>query len=251
MDIERYRDRNSREQHEAQQALAALLNDTASRAGFDPAGLSIQWSGDGGFAVLPAGVPSGEVTERFIEELHVALANRNARRRPTPWTHIRLRLSVHEGPIRMDGATGRSGPPAVEVTGLVNADPLRAALAACPGAYLGVIVSARIFDDYLNDGYGSLSPAEFRPVRVSLKGHVRTAYVYVPGIDLFAIGELDHYDPDRAEAGDGDAGGAAAAPPEGAQRIVYGSAHTITDSNVSETHQGDINVGGVSFGGSR
>ncbi|MFI6496733.1 hypothetical protein [Nonomuraea typhae] len=138
---------------------------------------------------------------------------------------------------------GVPGGHAVQVNRLADAQAVRDALRLCPGADLAVIVSDRVFNDYLSDGYGSLSPAEFRQVRVRAKADTYTAYLYVAGCDLHELADLDAYapgPPDSEEPGP---------PPGGPGTLVYGSAHKITDSVVNETHEGDINVGDISLGG--
>jgi hypothetical protein len=194
IDIENYSGRNEVEQHEAQESLRLLLETPAREAGLNLATCVIQWSGDGALVVLPAGAPIGEVAEPFIQELGVLLGSHNRRPLPPPWTPIRLRMSMHEGPVRTDGATVIPGVHAVRVDRLVKAEALRVALACCQGADLAVIVSERIFNDYLADGYRSLSPAKFRQVRVAVKANRYLAYVYVPDCDLFKVHDLDPFD---------------------------------------------------------
>ncbi|MEV6155440.1 hypothetical protein AB0L53_34375 [Nonomuraea sp. NPDC052129] len=256
IDIESYSERNEAQQHEAQQSLRLLLEIAAREAELDLTAWATQWSGDGAFAVLPADTPIGELAESFIQELNVLLGTRNRRPLPPPWTSIRLRVSLHEGPVRTDGATGIPGSHAVQVNRLVDAEALRVALACCHGADLAVIVSERVFNDYLTDGYGTLSPARFRQVRVAVKKNRYLAHLYVPNCDLFKIHELDPFDdvpaPPQEDAGPLDAAAALAEPPSGEpKQIVYGSAHTITGSNVSETHSGDIRIGDIHLGGPR
>ena len=275
IDIENYSGRNEAQQYEAQHGLRSLLENVAREAGLDFTTWSTQWSGDGAFVALPAGTSIGELAEPLLHELNVQLGTRNRRPLPEPWTPIRLRMSLHEGPIRTDGATGIPGAHAVEVNRLVDAEPLRVALACCQGADLALIVSERVFNDYLTDGYGTLSPAKFRQVRVAVKKNRYLAYLYVPNCDLFKVAELDPFDapppeetaPAEKESPAGKTAPAEpaapagkAAPPEKAvpaepagdapPQIIHGSAHTISHSVVNEAHTGDINVGGVTFGGS-
>jgi hypothetical protein len=241
-DVENYSGRNAAGQYEAQRGFDQVLRTAARRAKLNHNEWTIQWSGDGGFAVLPEDTPIGILAEAFVQELDVALASRNGRPRPTPWTRLRLRLALHEGPVRTDGATGIPGPHAVQVNRLVDADAVRVALTSCQGANLAVIVSDRVFNDYLIDGYGRLSPAEFRQVHVTAKKEAYLAYLYVPGCDLYDIPALDNFDPKPYDE---------AVPTSKihpAQNAIYGSAHTITDSVVNETHRGDINIGDINLG---
>ncbi|MFF3440744.1 hypothetical protein [Streptosporangium sp. NPDC002721] len=242
VDVENYSGRNAAEQYEAQRGFDRVLGAAARRTRLDRDEWITQWSGDGGFAVLPGDTPIGVLAETFVQEIDVALGARNGRPRPAPWTRLRLRLALHEGPVRTDGATGVPGPHAVQVNRLVDADAVRVALSSCPGANLAVIVSERVFNDYLTDGYGRLSPAEFRQVRVKAKKETYLAYLYVPGCDLYDIPALNDFDPKPHEE--------AVPTPRShpVQPVVHGSAHTITDSVVNETHKGDINIGDINLG---
>lgn len=253
IDIENYSGRNEAEQHNAQQSLRLVLETAACEAGLDVTAWSTQWSGDGAFVVLPAGTPIDQLAGSFIQELNVLLGTRNRRPLPAPWTTIRLRVSLHEGPVRTDGATGIPGSHAVQVNRLVDAEALRVALACCHGVDLAVIFSERVFNDYLTDGYGTLNPAGFRPIRVMAKKNQYLAYLYIPNCDLYKIHELNRFDEAPATRNEDSAlprrHAASAEPPIGAPRkIVYGSAHTITDSNVNETHSGNIQVGEINLG---
>ncbi len=240
IDIENSRGRNEAQQYEAQRSLRFLLETAACEARLDLTTWRTQWSGDGAFVTLPSDTSIGELAEPLIQELNVQLGARNRRPLPEPWTSIRLRMSLHEGPIRTDGATGIPGAHAVQVNRLVDAEPLRVALACCQGADLALIVSERVFNDYLTDGYGTLSPARFRPVRVAVKKDRYLAYLYVPNCDLFKVAELDPFNAPEPEQ--------AASAEETARQIIHGPSHTITDSVVNETYSGDINVGGVNIG---
>lgn len=250
VDVEKYGDRNTAEQYEAQRVLRFLLEGAARAAGLGLDFWHSQWSGDGLFAVLPTHTSIGERAGRFIQELNVLLGAHNRRPRAQPWTPIRLKVALHEGPVRTDGATGTAGPPAVAVNRLIDADALRVALECCHGADLAVVVSERIFNDYIADGYGDLRPSEFREVHVAAKRKRRyLGYLYMPNCDLFKIRELDRFD-DVSEAPRTDP--PSAEPPRTAPRkIVYGSAHKISRSNVNETHSGDINLGDINLGGPR
>ncbi|GHH71843.1 hypothetical protein GCM10017673_25980 [Streptosporangium violaceochromogenes] len=248
VDMEDYGGRNAAQQNEAQRGLRHVLHTATRGARLALDEWAVQWSGDGGFAVLPGQTPVRTLAETFVQELDVALATHNGRPRPEPWTRLRLRLALHEGPVRTDGATGVPGSPAVQVNRLADADAARTALASCQGANLVVIVSERIFDDYLTDGYGRLSPAEFRQVRVRGKRkETYLAYLYVPGCDLYTVPALDPFDPTARNEAVPTPGGPPAPETPRARSIVYGSAHTISDSVVNETHQGGFTIGDITL----
>src|SRR5690606_17336783 len=186
----------------------------------------------------------------------------NRRRRPRPWTPIRLRMSLHEGPVRTDAATVIAGDPAVAVHRLIDAEALRVALVCLEGAELAVIVSVRIYTDYLTSQYGALALVAFRPVHVAVKRNRYRAYLYVPNCDLYKIPELDRFSlpPDSPPGTDPDSSSGAApdpspsSPPPTAPNHVQHitqSAHNIRDSVVNQTNSGDINLRDINLGGRR
>nr|PZN43587.1 MAG: hypothetical protein DIU60_12780 [Actinomycetota bacterium] len=262
LDIENYSGRNEAEQFQAQKSLTNLVETAMREAGVDLNDCWPQFSGDGLFAVLPADTQIDRFAETFIEELNVLLGTHNRRRRPRPWTPIRLRMSLHEGPVRTDAATGIAGDPAVAVNRLIDAEALRVALACCQGADLAVIVSERIYTDHLTAGYGSLDLETFRPVHVAVKRNRYRAYLYVPNCDLYKIPELDRFSlpPDSPPGTDPDSSSGAApdpspsSPPPTAPNHVQHitqSAHNIRDSVVNQTNSGDINLRDINLGGRR
>lgn len=190
-DIENYGDRCDSDQVELQRTLIRLL-DMAARA----AGLALlQWKrqpqGDGEFTVLPPETDASTVLGPFITALARGIERVNqqdVRRR------MRMRLAVHGGPIHVEGAAGSPGRHAVQSGRLVGADSLRAAMSACKDADLGVIISDRIFDDFVGQGYGGPSPEEFRHVHAKSKTNEYRAYIHLPGHNVHRLSELDEYD---------------------------------------------------------
>ncbi|MEU1878115.1 hypothetical protein ABZ470_12420 [Streptosporangium sp. NPDC020072] len=113
----------------------------------------------------------------FVHELDVALAVCNRRRYGDNWTRVRLRVALHVGPVLPAGPMGIPGPHAVQVNRLVNAPAVREAMRARPAVDLAVIVSDRVFDDYLSQGYGYSRPSRFRPMTVEAGRRRFSAYL--------------------------------------------------------------------------
>ncbi|MFF0311529.1 hypothetical protein ACFYSC_29190 [Streptosporangium sp. NPDC004379] len=188
-DIERYGDRNDGDQVRLQRILKGVLDVAAVTAGLEPDEWKRQPQGDGEFTVLPSGTDVPTVLELFVTALAENIASVNRGR-----FRLRMRLAVHHGPIHVDGAAGSPGGHAVQSGRMVGADALRAAMAACPEADLGVIVSERVFDDYVGQGYGGPSIEEFRFVRAKDKSDEYRAYLHLPGHNVHRLRELDPYD---------------------------------------------------------
>lgn len=188
-DIEDYGGRRDGDQVELQKTLIRVLDLAAGAAGLTLLDWKRQPQGDGEFTVLPSGTDTTAVLGPFITALAQGVEAVDG-----GWFRTRLRLAVHGGHIHVEGAAGSPGGHAVQSGRLVGADPLRAAMSACPQASLGVIVSDRIFEDFVGQGYGGPSPEDFRYVQVKAKSQQYRAYVYLPGHNVHRLSELDEYD---------------------------------------------------------
>jgi hypothetical protein len=193
-DIEDYSSRTDAEQWVMQAAFRRALDDAAEAAGLKPQEWHSQLSGDGLFAILPSGTDVTQLLDRFLRELDAELGGYNRRRREQAWTRMRLRLAVHAGPVYLNGPTGFPGHHAVEPARLCDSQPVRAVLAALPGADLAVIVSSDIYRDYVTQGPGNPRPTEFRTVLAQVKKESYTAHLLVPGFDVHAVAALAMFD---------------------------------------------------------
>ena len=148
------------------------------REAFGQAGIS--WDdcrhedrGDGVFILVPAEIPKGLLAESLPPALVTELRAHNA-------THpgaeqIRLRMALHAGEVRYDehGVTAASVNLAFR---LLEAGPLKAALAASPGV-LAVIASSWFFGEVVR--HSSAAPA-YHQVEVAVKETTTTGWVCLP-----------------------------------------------------------------------
>lgn len=181
-DIERYSDRNGSDQNRLQWALVSSLTQAATAAKLAFPEWECQPQGDGQFVVLPVSTDRYAVLGAFITALAEAVAAQQ-----TATFRVRMRLSVHEGPIQLDGPNGYPGDHAVQTNRLVGAQSLRAALAARPEAWLGVIISDRVFADYVGQRPGGPPRDQFRRVDVAEKNQRYVAYLHLPGHNVHAL----------------------------------------------------------------
>ncbi|MFD0887225.1 hypothetical protein ACFQ08_22005 [Streptosporangium algeriense] len=240
-DIEDYGSRNAGEQAVLQTTLADLLDTAAREAGLERPRWSRQVSGDGEFSVLTEPASVLDLADSFVRELDVALAVYNRRQYGDNWTRVRLRVALHVGPVLPAGPMGVPGPHAVQVNRLVNAPAACEAMRVCPAADLALIVSDRVFDDYLSQGYGHPRPVRFRPVTVQVKRQRFLAYLYLPNVDVHELRELDVFDPpadDPAPARSGD-GPRPAKPFSAARDVIMGDQNRVKSGNVYHS-QGDM-----------
>jgi hypothetical protein len=155
-------------------------------AAFARAGLAADWdarlfrerahTGDGYFVGLPPErLP--RLLDPFLRVLQQELCDRDATR-PVREARLRLRASIHVGPLLANGA----GKPMTETHRLVESDDLRQALRDSDPevTFLAVIVSQHVFEEWVRAGHTSLAPSQFRKVSVRVKQLAEDGYVYVP-----------------------------------------------------------------------
>ncbi|GAB1820448.1 hypothetical protein [Herbidospora sp. RD11066] len=181
VDAENYTDRPSTEQEIISAAIPEILESS-----FDRAGLSAVWQsrkfpherGDGYvFGFAPDEMPS--VIHPWLGVLEDVLFEL-----ATPPAPIRFRVSLHIGPIPVEGlAYDGNGTPRNDVHRLVNADQLRAVLdRASPHVTRVVsILSSRCYEDAVLSGR-TLHPDHFVEVSATVRGKQfkQQAWIYVP-----------------------------------------------------------------------
>ncbi|UBU11487.1 nucleotidyl cyclase domain-containing protein [Nonomuraea gerenzanensis] len=177
-----------------------LLAQAAEVARLDHDRWDIQESGDGVFAVLPSLDAEPRLVGDFVRNLHQRLREKNATRDDGP--PMRLRLSAHTGPLAA-GANGYIGKTPIVAGRLVDAAPVRTAIATVRDAQLALIVSDEIYQSSVATRLSGWRPEEFREVSVVVKKYRGTAWLIVPGADVHAL-DLHQDEPagedDRAPA---------------------------------------------------
>jgi hypothetical protein len=180
VDVQGYGGHDDIRQAEIQRDLIGLLDRAADRAGLDRRRWIRQPKGDEELALIPATEPSGQVVGDFCLELAAALWRYNAARDRT--ARMRLRLALDEGPVdrSVNGFVGRA---VVGVSRLVNAQPLRQALAWADRADLAVMLSDGVHRDWVRSGRSSVRPERCRLTRVVEKEYVADAWLWLPAGD--------------------------------------------------------------------
>ncbi|WKD32815.1 hypothetical protein [Streptomyces xanthophaeus] len=180
--------------------LPRLLSESAEAAGLDRASWVRQAAGDSEFAVLPAGSDEQALVEPFMRRLDAGLRAHNRDR--VPGARVALRAAVHFGPAS-EAPNGFVGPGPVEVSRILESDPLRRALAAAPDAALAVALTAPVFTELVAQGYTNFRPEEFREVVVEKKEYRGRAWLWVSGYDVHT---LDLGEPGPCPDSDSDSG---------------------------------------------
>lgn len=190
VDMEQYSGKTNEQQYESQRTFQRVMREAAEAAGLDRVQWVTQQGGDGELAILPGGTAEPAVVGRLVRAMDRSLREHN--RNLLPAAKVRLRVAVHEGLVHLDGANGYPGEAVIAVSRLVDAKPLKRALAVLPEAAVGLIVSERIFRDVVSQYLDEVRPDRFSRVLVSIpgKGFESMAWIHVPDEDVTRLGDL-------------------------------------------------------------
>lgn len=167
------------QQHEILEALVGIRAeaDKESRISRPPKG--IQSRGDGE-VVCWKKLTAVPYLKEYVPALADALDKAN-RRRSGDVPKLRLRLAVTYGPTK-DGGGGAAGMPPIEAERLVSSRPCKDVSEKLSDSGLVVIISDRVFQDVVKQGWDGLDPKAYVPVKVQDKhGMHWAAHITVPG----------------------------------------------------------------------
>ncbi|MER7825918.1 hypothetical protein ABTX85_25540 [Streptomyces sp. NPDC096097] len=241
VDARGYGSADTARQRDIQTVLPRLLSDAAEAAGLDRASWVRQAGGDSEFAVLPAGSGEQALVEPFMRRLDAGLRAYNRDR--VPAARLALRAAVHFGPAS-EAPNGFVGPGPVEVSRILESDPLRRALAAAPDATLAVALTAPIFTEIVAQGYTNFRPEEFREVVVAKKEYRGRAWLWVAGCDVHTL-DLGDSDSD-SDSGSGSGSGLEPDSPSGSgpgSGTASGSTYAPNSGSASDSDSGSTPSG--------
>jgi class 3 adenylate cyclase len=175
VDIEGFSRLSTLEQLHIQSDLERVLDAAAMRAGLDRKSWYRQVGGDGELAVLPRDTDSLRLVAHYPRELGYALAQINNERHPAP--RVRIRVAMHHGTL-VEGIFGPAGQAPIVVSRLLDSDALRQELAQYPEFDLALAVSASLYTEIIETQLGGLNPAEYRRLRICIKGVEYDAYMH-------------------------------------------------------------------------
>jgi hypothetical protein len=185
VDIEKSGDprRDNEASVRTRQVLFTELEKAFEASGIDWASCTQEDTGDGMIVAIPPPFPKRNLLHPFLERLAEGLRYHN--RYTGGPTRIRLRVAVHEGDVRIDTYYGMTGRPKVLLARLLDAQPLREALASAPpAATVAALVSDRIHEDVVLQGYRDIDPETYTPVTVRVKETEVRAWLHLPGHHL-------------------------------------------------------------------
>jgi len=179
LDAVGYSQRGMLVQVAVQDGIREVVDRALARAGIPTAAAETQDHGDGYLGAVSSAIPKAMVVADFTRELAVALRDYNRTRGELG--QIRLRLALHQGEVIRTSGGGWAGDAAVVGARLVDAPPLRDALAGHPDAELALIVSSELFDSTVRESLRGLDPEAFDKVEVRMPKFKGTAWLLAPG----------------------------------------------------------------------
>ena len=177
VDVEGFGDRRRINSHQVavREGLYGVLRQAFRAATIPWSGCYHEDRGDGVLILAPPEVAKSVFVESLPTQLVEGLREHNSTR-PTE-EQIRLRFAVHAGELHYDdhGVTGAS----INLTfRLLNADPLRSALAGSSGV-LALVTSYSFFEEVVRHSPAA-HPTAYRLVRVRNKETVAVGWVHLP-----------------------------------------------------------------------
>lgn len=175
VDVEGFGDQDRTNAHQViiRDGLYRIMREAFGHAGISWDCCDHEDRGDGVLALVPAEIPKGLLVESLPFAMVMGLRRHNGAH-PCP-EQIRLRMALHAGEVRYDehGVTGASVNLAFR---LLEAGPLKQALAGCPGP-LAVIASPWFFDEVARH---TALAGEYRCVDVAVKETRTTGWICLP-----------------------------------------------------------------------
>lgn len=177
VDVEGFGDRRRTNSHQlvVRAALYEILRHSFDEIGASWADCDHEDRGDAVFVLVPAQVPKALFVDALPQAVVAAVAEHN-RTHPSE-ERIRLRMALHAGEVAYDEHGVAAA--AVNLTfRLLDAAPLRAALAESPGV-LALVTSDWFFEDVVRHSR-VVDPATFRPVPVQVKETSTVGWIGLP-----------------------------------------------------------------------
>lgn len=157
--------------------LRQIVAATLAAQSLDLSSLETHDLGDGLRFLVPALVSPRALLDPFIPQLDQALGAH--RRASSEAARLRLRVSIHHGLVHDDEGHS-AGEPLKLVMRLLDADPVRTAIAAVPEANLALVVSRDLYESVVKHHYG-LSVDLYQRVAVHAKELITEAWIHLPG----------------------------------------------------------------------
>lgn len=170
--------RDQQSQRRMREDMYEIVRDVVRYVGLDLDPVRTTDNGDGLRLIIPAALLDPiRVVDTFILGLSTGLCEH--RRYVAEPARIRMRVAFDFGQVQPH-LHGWTGEPLVRVARLIDAEPLRAALAADDRVDLAAVVADGFFETLVRHGNGFIRPCRFREIQVSVKEFTARAWQLVP-----------------------------------------------------------------------
>jgi class 3 adenylate cyclase len=174
IDVVGYSARSSPEKESVQNRLSSLVHEVLDELNLRLEETEHQGTGDGMNVFFPVDMELHRVLPGLLRAWKERLALDNQRYRD----RLRLRMATVVGPVGV-AAIGYSGKTIVEVNRLLNSEVLRQAFRERPDDDLAVLVSDRLYQDVVGEGYPGLDASQFKKCLVEVKEYRKHAWLWV------------------------------------------------------------------------
>ncbi|WP_444947150.1 hypothetical protein [Micromonospora ureilytica] len=177
VDMESYSRHDDAGQVNAQTSFRLLMQRAAEQCGLEREGWEIQPTGDGELALFPLGTPEPRIVADLVPAMDRILRDHN--RHAGQYAQVRMRVAFHQGLVTKT-ENGYAGSAVVTAARLVEAPPLKDALASFPEAAVAMIVSSTIYREVVSQSYSGIRKERYGRVTVHVKSFGDEAWIFVP-----------------------------------------------------------------------
>ncbi len=179
IDIESFGSRANPFQVSLRRAMREVITESCTAAGVDWSTVEDLDRGDGLILLVPPSTSTVTLAGAFVRRLDATLGQKAAMFSEAH--RMRLRVALHQGNCERD-ETGWVGEAINTACRLVDAQPLRDALAAAPEARMALIVSHEIYQGVVRHDYPLIDAASFGPAVLDVKELTgEKVWISVPG----------------------------------------------------------------------
>lgn len=250
-DVQMYSRMHVAAQFRAQQEFSRVLEEAARFAGLAGETWATQNSGDGRLAILPPDALESAVVGPMAHRMDELLRASNRDLRDE--ARVRVRMAVNEGIVHI-GDNGFPSDAINKMSHMRDSPVVKAALSAFPDAGLVLLVTDRIYEDIVEQGYDGIRRDRFRKVRVPTKNNREAVgWISVLNEDVNRVQLSDGSDPDPGPGADGDGkpaprpdGPAPRGPgPAAADAASRAPGDSADSQRSADAAMGDIRIGRV------
>ena len=205
------------------EALARIVGDALDNSGIDKNACAQEDLGDGVRVIFPRAVRKSSLLYPLVHELTIFLKAHN--RLAGQPIRMRLRAVLHAGDVYLEDDGIAAGGSLEVLARMLDAQPLREALAAAPeDAPLALLISQHFYDETVPHGHLGIEPETFRKVAFTTKKYSADAWLHVPCVPV-SPEDSEPAEPESAKPESERTGGSIMVNDASDHGVIYGSQH--------------------------